>query len=174
VSLQPLPHAPCDPLLLCLGTCVTAAARPVPRTLRDPPTLDMSLSTTTDLLSESERAVRGSAPSLSHHHSHHHHSPPPLTTPAHHHPPSTTTILQWLSIPSGFLVVFEKPNRSSFTCTITSSPLGSSLSQHYCLPSPAHSVHGLHAASALELRPMMRTPPPPPWHHHSLIPGPYH
>ncbi len=28
-------------------------------------------------------------------------------------------LLLWLSIPSGFLVVFEKPNRSSFTFTFT-------------------------------------------------------
>jgi hypothetical protein len=33
--------------------------------------------------------------------------------------PSSPLLLLWLSIPSGFLVVFEKPNRSSFTFTFT-------------------------------------------------------
>jgi hypothetical protein len=28
-------------------------------------------------------------------------------------------LLLWLSIPSGFLVVFQKPNRSSFTSTLS-------------------------------------------------------
>jgi hypothetical protein len=32
---------------------------------------------------------------------------------------TSTLSLFWLSIPSGFLVVFEKPNRSSFTITFT-------------------------------------------------------
>jgi hypothetical protein len=31
-------------------------------------------------------------------------------------------LLLWLRIPSGFLVVFEKPNRSSFTFTFTFTP----------------------------------------------------
>jgi hypothetical protein len=34
----------------------------------------------------------------------------------------THPLLLWLSIPSGFLVVFEKPNRSSFTFTFTPIP----------------------------------------------------
>jgi hypothetical protein len=37
--------------------------------------------------------------------------------------PSTTRLLLWLSIPCGFLVLlFEKPNRSSFTFTFTPAP----------------------------------------------------
>jgi hypothetical protein len=50
----------------------------------------------------------------------HSHTPPPIAapsqpSPSHSLPPPPSHTHIWLSIPSGFLVVFEKPSRSSFT-----------------------------------------------------------